>query len=71
MSYYDDYVDDPIYVDVAANSTLAQPEFSPGPLPGGDIRGIFGGKTPILLIILLVVGLISIPFLRVLYGQDK
>jgi hypothetical protein len=43
MPYYDDYVDDPIHVDAtAANSTKAQPEFSPGPLPGGDVRGLFG-----------------------------
>jgi hypothetical protein len=52
-----------IQVDAAANSTKAPPEFSPGPLPGGDVTGLFGGKAAILLIILLVVGSIAIPFL--------
>ena len=63
MPYYDDYVDDPIHVDAtAANSTKAQPEFSPVPLPGGDVRGLFGGKAPIILIVLLIVGLLQFRF---------
>jgi hypothetical protein len=53
MSFVDDY----------AASTKSPSEISSGPLPGGDIRGVFGGKAPILLIILLVVGLIAIAFL--------
>jgi hypothetical protein len=68
MSYYDDYVDNPVQAEdyatsSSSNSTRPPPEFTPGPLPGGDVRGLSGGIIPILLLVLLVVGLIAFPFL--------
>jgi hypothetical protein len=51
MSFIDDY------------TTNAQPTLTPGPLPGGDVRGFAGGKMPFLLLVLLIVGLIAIPYI--------
>jgi hypothetical protein len=42
-----------------AKPLSARPEFSRDPLPGGDVKGLSGGKIPILLLVLLVVGLIA------------
>jgi hypothetical protein len=47
-----------------AKPLSAPPEFSPGPLPGGDVRGFAGCMMPVLILVLLIVGLIAIPFLK-------
>ena len=57
MSYYDDYVDDAV---TAALTTITNTTGRLGPIDSsGNIRGVFAGKAPVMLIVLLVVGLIA------------
>lgn len=58
MSFVDDYV-----ANATNANTTKDPMLSSGPLPGGDVRGFAGGKAPVLLIVLLIVGLIAIPWI--------